>query len=127
VSDAAQVQIGDMLTRLDGAYGSVKELVDRAEAIAGRPWADSSPDSWKLYAMRLGPDTFKEPKLMFEGSFKDAHDFMDFLENMPMNTPGMEAISQVQNPQPFKCKLVGPLVTMVMTNKRKCLSLAINA
>jgi hypothetical protein len=95
-----------------------------AETNKVRPWGELVAP-WKILAIRLGPDNFKEPKLMFEGSFKDAHDFMDFLENMPMNTPGL-AESVPQNPQPFKVKLIGPLVTMLMTNKRKCLGLTIN-
>jgi hypothetical protein len=82
--------------------------------------------TWRILAVRIGPDTFKEPKLMFEGSFKDAFDLMEFLENMPMNTPGLpESVANQQNPQPFKVKLVGPLVTLTMANKRKCLELKI--
>ena len=93
------------------------------------PWAIPSkqPDIWKLYALRLGKDTFPGGgKLMFEGSFKDAHDFLDFLEKIPMNTPGMEAIKKIQNPQPFIVRVVGPLVTVKLGNERTCLNLSFN-
>jgi hypothetical protein len=87
----------------------------------------SDPDVWRLYALRLGRDTFPGGgKLMFEGSFKDAHDFLDFLEKIPMNTPGMEAIKKIQNPQPFIVRVVGPLVTVKLGNERTCLNLSFN-
>lgn len=81
---------------------------------------------WRIYALRLGPETFKAGKIMFEGSFKDAFDFLELLENIPMNTPGLpEAVANQQAPQPYRVRLVGPLVTMEMANKKKCLGLTI--
>jgi hypothetical protein len=100
---------------------------ETAETVTDGWPAPSRPDVWRLYALRLGKDTFPGGgKLMFEGSFKDAHDFLDFLEKIPMNTPGMEAIKKIQNPQPFIVRVVGPLVTVKLGNERTCLNLSFN-
>jgi hypothetical protein len=85
------------------------------------------PELWKLYALRLGNDEFKAGKLIFEGSFLECNAFLDWVENIPMNTPGMEAIKQIQNPQPYKVRCVGPLVTVVLVNGKKCMGLTFNA
>jgi hypothetical protein len=112
----------------------MSEIVDR-EAVKplgddpfSYPWTVTpKADIWRLYALRLGRDTYPGGgKLMFEGSFKDAHDFLDFLERMPMNTPGMEAIKKIQNPQPFIVRVVGPLVTVKLGNDKTCLNLSFN-
>lgn len=85
------------------------------------------PETWKLYALRLGKDEFKgEGRLMFEGSFKHCNEFLDWIENIPMNTPGMEAIQKIQNPQPYKVRAVGPLLTVTLVNGKKCVGLVFN-
>lgn len=80
------------------------------------------PDPWKLYALRLGTKEFGGGgKLMFEGSFEDCNGFLDWVERIPMNTKGFEAYKEIQNPQVYIMRCVGPLLTVKLTNKKTCL------
>jgi hypothetical protein len=83
-------------------------------------------EQWKLYALRLGSDEYKAGKLIFQGTFMECNAWLDWVENIPMNTPGMEAITQIQKPQPYKMRCVGPLVTVVLVNGKKCVGLSFN-
>ena len=79
----------------------------------------STGSNWTITILKLGntPDGRK----VFEGSFKDAYDFIEFMEKMPGKL-GMKTNALQMTPKslPYQIELKGPLVTLTIANGKVC-------